>query len=160
MAIYNIILAVLPVLAVVAGSPLIQERAGGPEAIPIPANCTTINPLPHASCGVGNVSGYRVSDEFSKANAGYYAYYGATGSVAEASDFCFKQTYGYGSRGTYKAAVFAYNAPTPKGYFGSKGGELTNACLMYKKPLTPLDFVKAEDGQFTNATAISIYCPA
>ena len=160
MAIYNYILLLLPLLSsTVSGTP-IDKRAGGPAAVPIPSNCTTINPLPHAQCGTGNVNGYAVSPKFSNTSALYSSYYTATGSVAEASDFCFKQCYGYGNKGDCKSAVFAYNVPTPKGYYGTAGGDLMNACLMYKDYLSPLEFGKAEKGQWTNATAVSIYCPS
>jgi hypothetical protein len=161
MAIYNYIMLLLPLLSsVVSGSPILDKRAGGPAAVPIPSNCTKINPLPHAHCGTGNVNGYAVSPTFSNTSALYSSYYSASGSVAEASDFCFKQCYGFGPKGVCKSAVFARNVPKPKGYFGTAGGVLEDACLMYMEYLSPLDFVKAEPGQWTNATAVSIYCPS
>jgi hypothetical protein len=160
MSVYNYILMLLPVLSsAVSSSPNLDKRAGGPAAVAIPSKCTTINPLPHAHCGIGNINGYAVNPKFSNSSALFSSYYTATASVTDASDFCFKQCYGFGNKGDCKSAVFAYNVPTPKGYYGTAGGDLMNACLMYKNYLSPLDFVTAETAQWTNATAVSIYCP-
>jgi len=148
----TLLLAALPLLA--SASP-ITSRAGGPTAIPIPANCTVINPLPHASCGTGNVNGWQ--PQVATDNFIFSAYFGGTGSAASQADFCFQQCHGYLN---CVSAVLAQNVPTPKGYYGSEGGELSTACLFYDIYLNPNDFVPAPEGQWLNATAASIYCPA
>ena len=57
--------------------------------------------------------------------------------------------------------MLAYNAPTPKGYYGTEGGVLEIGCLMFNASFTPNDFVEVEvEGQYVNETAGNIYCPS
>ncbi|KAL1302041.1 hypothetical protein AAFC00_002488 [Neodothiora populina] len=147
--------AVLPLLAV--ASPL-KPRAGGPAFSPIPANCTLINALPHASDhpGNGTVNSWKPSDAVM--NQTVYSYY------LEQPDFytynkryegCLEQC---NSVTGCKSVVFANNAPTPKGYYGTTGGVLSVGCVMFGTYLTPDDFVPAIDGQWVNETSANIYC--
>ena len=57
---------------IVASSPIV-ERAGGPAAVPIPKQCTVINPLPHANCGTANVNGWMPNSTWVKQNLLYQA---------------------------------------------------------------------------------------
>ena len=69
---YILLSSLLSLLA--TASPLVQ-RAGGPIAKPIPKACTVINPLPHATCGIANVDGYKLDLTFTKHNLLYQAYF-------------------------------------------------------------------------------------
>ena len=81
-------------------------------------------------------------------------------SPKEAAKQCKQQCYGYGETGECKSSFFALEVPTPEGYMGTAGGELMNGCLMFTQFLDPEDFVAAEDGQYLNAKAANIDCPA
>lgn len=147
----------LPVLAM--ASP-IERRAGGPAITPIPSNCTVTNPLPHANhfCGNGTVSGWEPSSEALQSKV--YQWYLSQPdfqSVNQRWGGCIDQCNGLSG---CKSAFMAYNAPTPKGYFGTQGGALEVGCLFFNRTLTPLDFVPAVKGQYVNATAGNIYCPS
>jgi len=154
----HITLLIATSLASLAWATPIDKRAGGPAATPIPATCTVINPLPRGNCGIGNVNGYEPSTNFTIANSLYQSYFDGFLSVADQWTQCSEQCYGYGTPGTCKSAILAYNVPTPKGYYGTSGGDLETACLLYSAYLTPNDFVKAPEGQYTDATAGSIFC--
>ena len=86
---YYLLLTSLVALLATA-SPLV-ERAGGPIAKPIPAKCTVIDPLPHASCGVANVNGWMPESNFVKQNLIYQAYYEGLGSEADQAKVCKQQ---------------------------------------------------------------------
>ena len=150
--------SLLPLLA--SASPLVEKRAGGPVALPIPANCTTINPMPHANCGTANTNGYMVNSDFTTASLLYSAYFEQNLSPSAQAEQCFEQCNGYGNPGQCKSALLAYQVPTPKGYYGTPGGVLEIACLMYTDYLDPNQFVAAPEGQYLNATAVNIYCPS
>ncbi|KAK4544136.1 hypothetical protein LTR36_004634 [Oleoguttula mirabilis] len=155
MQLYVLLASVLPLLA--AASP-IQPRAGGPIAEPIPSNCTLINPLPHASCGNATTSGYMPTSNFTATNLVYSAYFeGFLSQPAQATE-CMQQCYGFGDKGDCKSALLGYRIPTPKGYYGTVGGDLETACLLYGAYLNPNVFVPAPSGQYVNATAQNIYC--
>lgn len=145
-------------LALLTVATPIDKRAGGPAATPIPSTCTVINPLPKASCGTGNVNGYMPSSNFTAANSLYQAYFSSSLSVSDQWTQCSEQCYGYGTPGTCKSALLAYNVPTPEGYYGTAGGDLETACLLYSAYLSPNDFVRAPAGQYMNATAGDIFC--
>jgi len=149
------LLGLFPLLA--AASP-IAPRAGGPVATPIPANCTTINPLSHASCGTANVSGYAPSANFTAAHQIYSAYFESSLSQSAQATQCMQQCYGFGLEGSCKSALIGSQIPTPKGYYGTAGGVLETACLMYDAYLDPTMFVQALEGQYVNETVHNIYC--
>ncbi|KAK5119630.1 hypothetical protein LTR85_007459 [Meristemomyces frigidus] len=157
MHVYMLFATLLPALA--ACSP-IRSRAGGPIAEPIPSNCTLINPLPHASCGNTTTSGYMPRSNFTAANLVYSAYFeGFLSQSAQATE-CMQQCYGYGEPGDCKSALVGYSIPTPKGYYGTAGGVLETACLLYGAYMDPTVFVAAPSGQYVNLTAVNIYCPS
>lgn len=81
MHISALLAAILPSLVM---SATLVERAGGPEAVPIPPTCTIINPLPHAAYGISNVDGYKPSTPFVKDNLLYSAYF--TTGLSRAAD--------------------------------------------------------------------------
>lgn len=72
---------------------------------------------------------------------------------------CQQQCYGYGTKGTCKAALLAYGVRTPKGYLGTEGGVPMTACLMYDVHVDSTMFVASPEGQFVNETMGNIYCP-
>lgn len=153
----NLLAAILPVLA--AATPIIKPRAGGPSYKLIPANCTITNPLPHASahCGNGTTNGWMPSPAFTASNQIYSFYleqpdFESTTSRAQG---CLEQCHGLDG---CVSALLAYNAPKPKGYYGTAGGQLDVGCMMFNVSLTPKDFVFAPKGQFVNETAGNIYC--
>lgn len=154
---FILLAALLPLLT--AATP-IKARAGGPAFVPIPANCTVINPLPHASCGTANVNGFMPAANFSSSNLIYSSYFDGFLSQSAQADDCLEQCNGYGDPGECKSALVAYNVPTPKGYYGTAGGVLETACLLYGAYFTPNDFVTAPAGQYVNETAGNIYCPS
>ncbi|THW84898.1 hypothetical protein D6C97_07471 [Aureobasidium pullulans] len=148
----------LPILA--AATPIdLERRAGGPAIVPLAANCTLMNPLPHASQhpGNGTISGYVPSSSFSASKV-YSWYIPQPDFLTREARWsnCIEQCNGYSG---CVSAYMAYNAPLPKGWLGLPGGELEVGCFMYNRTLTPLDFVVATEGQYVNATAGNIYCP-
>ncbi|TKA70692.1 hypothetical protein B0A55_06996 [Friedmanniomyces simplex] len=148
--------SILPLLA--ASIPL-SPRAGAPAFVPIPANCTVINPLPHAA-GVASVNGYMPASNFTTSHLLYAAYFDAPYNQTMQSELCLEQCYGYGYPANCKSALLAYWVPIPKGYYGSSGNEMSHtACLLYDAYLDPNLFVAAPSGQYVNETAGSIYCP-
>jgi hypothetical protein len=151
----TLLAAFLPLMA--SATPLLK-RAGGPTPSPIPNDCTVINPLPHAACGVGNVDGWAPTKDFTEAHQLYASYFGSFASISDQWTQCVESCCGYGDTGDCKSALLAYQVPTPAGYYGTAGGVLETACLLYDDYLTPNDFEAAEDGQYQNATAGSIYC--
>ena len=146
--------SLLPLLA--AASP-IEKRAGGPAIVPIPSNCTIINPLPHAACGTANVNGWMPASNESLL---YSAYFDGFLNQSEQAEQCLEQCYGYGNPGQCKSAFVGYQIPTPPGYFGTNGGDLETACLLYSTYSDPTNFTVAPAGQYLNATAGNIYCPS
>jgi len=145
-------------LALLATASPIAPRAGGPVAGTIPANCTVMNPLPHAACGTANVHGYMPSANFTSSHLLYSSYFEGTLSQSAQATQCMEQCYGYGTPGQCKSVLVGYQIPTPKGYYGTAGGVLETACLLYSAYLVPTDFVAAPSGQYVNETAGSIYC--
>lgn len=147
--------AALPLLTL--ASPL-KTRAGGPGFTPIPANCTIINPLPHASqhYGNGTITGWVPSDAAMN-NTAYQFYLTQPDFVTYATRYeqCLEQC---NSLAGCKSVVFANNAPTPKGYFGTAGGVPSVGCVMFKQYLTPEDFVPATANAWVNETSANIYC--
>ncbi|KAK0284887.1 hypothetical protein LTR35_000222 [Friedmanniomyces endolithicus] len=141
----------------------LTPRAGAPLFVPIPANCTIINPLPHAKCGhtgVGTVNGYMPAPNFTASHLAYAAYFDAPYNQTFQSKLCLEQCNGYGYTTNCKSALLAYQVPIPKGYYGSPGNETSpTACLLYDAYLDPNKFVAAPDGKFVNETVGSIYCP-
>jgi hypothetical protein len=148
----------LPLLAV--ASPIgLDRRAGGPAITPIPASCTIMNPLPHASqyYGNGTVSGWvPSSDALSHQIYSWYLSQPDYMTINNRWSNCIEQCNGLSG---CASAFMAYNAPLPKGYYGLPGGQLEVGCLFFNRTLTPLDFVTAKAGQYVNATAGNIYCP-
>ncbi|KAK5163272.1 uncharacterized protein LTR77_010858 [Saxophila tyrrhenica] len=147
--------SLLPLLA--AASPLV-ERAGGPASVPVPASCAVINPLPFANCGSSNVDGYKPNPDFVTDHLLYQAYFTSGQSQAEDAQQCKEQCFGYGNPGQCKSSFIANQVPTPKGYYGTKGGQLETGCLLFDEYLSPLDFISSKAGRYVNATATDIYC--
>lgn len=162
----------IPLLAV--ASPLypvntLKPRAGGPGSTPIGANCTLVNPLPLASNHSGNativngtttangtINGWKPSDAAMN-NTIYSFYLTQPDFVTYASRYeeCLEQC---NSLDGCKSVLFANNAPTPKGYYGTAGGALDVGCVMFKQFLTAEDFVPAASGNWVNETAANIHC--
>ncbi|KAK3111782.1 hypothetical protein LTR53_012610 [Teratosphaeriaceae sp. CCFEE 6253] len=154
---------ILPVLAI---SIPVAPRAGGPAFIPIPANCTVINPLPYAggsTANVGCVNGFKPAANFT-ASHHIYGYYLASTPNNQSTQFemCLEQCNGFSYKGDCKSALLAYRVPYPKFYYGvTPDGELAGVgCLMFDAYLDPNKFVAAPVGQYVNETAGSIYCPS
>ncbi|KAF1344190.1 hypothetical protein BDV97DRAFT_305367 [Delphinella strobiligena] len=147
----------IPLLAV--ASPLysvntLKPRAGGPGSTPIAANCTLVNPLPLASNHSGNAT---IPSDAAMNNTVYYFYLTQPDFVTYASRYeeCLEQC---NSLDGCKSVLFANNAPTPKGYYGTAGGALDVGCVMFKQYLTAEDFVPAASGNWVNETAANIHC--
>lgn len=149
--------SLLPLLA--ACMP-VEPRAGGPAAVPIPANCTVVNPFTQFDYTLATTNGLMPSAGLNSSHAIYSSFYD-TPSDDQSVDAirCMEECYGYGSRGTCKAAVLAFQAPTPVGYYDTPGGVLEVGCIMYDAYLSPSDFEAAPDGQYLNMTTGNIVCP-
>ena len=130
-------------------------RAGGPIAKPIPANCTIKSPLPATTSTA--TAAYAPAPNTTSISV-YSAYYqpASTNQTALFTQ-CLEQCYGFGTPGTCMAAYLASNVPAPP-LFGSPGGQLETACLMYNRTLTPADFVLAPAGTYTDAMSGDILC--
>lgn len=71
---------------------------------------------------------------------------------------CLQQCYGYGTHVECKTAYWAENVTVPKGYYGSEGGYLATACLLFGRVLGEGDFVGAPEGQGVGAWAAVVEC--
>ena len=153
-------ISIIALFAAATTSAPLKPRAGGPAFIPIPSNCTIINPLPQAACGASKITGWQVSETFNASHHLYAEYFEGFLSRPAQTKQCLEQCYGYGNRGDCKSALLANNVPTPPGYFGTAGGVLEAACLMFDAYLDPDSFSKAPGGQYVAEAAGSIYCPS
>jgi hypothetical protein len=89
----------------------------------------------------------------------YSSYYPSyTSNTTAMAQQCLQQCYGYGYHVECKTAYWAENMVVPAGYYGTAGGQLETACLMFSRALTSDDFVAAPEGQGTGATAGNIAC--
>ncbi|KAK3654055.1 hypothetical protein LTR56_003491 [Elasticomyces elasticus] len=156
----KISLLVASVLPLFATSTPLNSRAGGPFFVPIPANCTIINPLPHAGCGIANVHGYMPNRNFHKNHLLHEAYFSTYRNESAEARGCQEQCYGLGFGRGCKSALVAYHVESSIGYYGSTTvGMSPTACLLYDAYLDPSKFVAAPKGQYVNETAGSLYCP-
>ncbi|CAK4030912.1 Hypothetical predicted protein [Lecanosticta acicola] len=142
----TITLILFTALAALASASPLTKRAGGPAIVPIPSDCPTTNPLPAST-------GYMPTPD-----TVYQEFYTSSRPASEVAQECFDQCYGFGAPGTCKAAVLAYNVPTPEGYYGTAGGVLEISCMMFEDYLDETSFAEAPAGQYTNETAANIYC--
>lgn len=151
--------AALPLLAL--ASPIassVKARAGAPAIVPLPANCTLTDSLPHASDhpGNGTISGWKPTNatlqseiyEFFLEQPDFYSYNARY-------EQCLEQCHGLSG---CKSVFFSNNAIVPAGYYFSSGGEEALGCIMFSKYLTPYDFEPAANGTYVNATSANIYC--
>jgi hypothetical protein len=128
-------------------------RAGGPAITPIPENCVISDPK------------YTTTEPFLPTSAStdallYSAYYPSNSdNTTQMSEQCLQQCYGYGSHVECKAAYWAENVKTPAGYYGTPGGELMTACLLYTRTMLFADFETAPEGQGTGAYTRNLACP-
>lgn len=153
-----ILLSFLPLFATT--NPIVSRAGGGPIPKAIPSNCTITNALPHTAngCGFASINGWMPRTNFTTTHLLYSAYFDLPESAVELWKRCSEQCYGYGDEGQCKSVVLAQNVPTPEGYYGTAGGELRTACLLFEQHITPNDFEKAQAGQWVNETAGGIYC--
>ena len=131
----------------------IVARAGGPAITPIPSNCTVTDPLP-TDPNTSYVPAPAAHDDMLYSS--YYPSY--TSNTTAMAQQCLQQCYGYGYHVECKTAYWAENVVVPAGYYGTAGGQLETACLMFSRALTGDDFVAAPEGQGTSATASNIAC--
>ncbi|EDU45592.1 hypothetical protein A1F94_002948 [Pyrenophora tritici-repentis] len=130
----------------------IVPRAGGPAITPIPSTCAVTSPMPASNASY-------MPAPATKSDILYSAYYSAFSSNTTAmAQQCLEQCYGYGYHVECKTAYWAQNVAVPAGYYGTAGGQLETACLMFNRALTSDDFVVAPEGQGTDAVARNIVC--
>lgn len=153
-----VLLSGLPLLT--TASPMLPRAGGGPMPKPIPSNCTITNALPHTAteCRSASINGWMPRINFTNTHLLYAAYFDVPQTAEELWKTCSEQCYGYGYEGDCKSVILAQDVPTPKGYYGTLGGELLTACLLFGQSITPNDFEMAQVGQWVNETAWSIYC--
>ncbi|USP74665.1 uncharacterized protein yc1106_01939 [Curvularia clavata] len=126
-------------------------RAGGPAIVPIPSTCTVTQP-------VAATPSFLPAPATTAATL-YSAYYPSFSSnKTQMAQQCLQQCYGYGTHTECKTAYWAENVVIPKGYYGTEGGGLATACLMFDRELGQEDFVLAPEGQGTGAWAGVIEC--
>ncbi|KAF2850556.1 hypothetical protein T440DRAFT_468533 [Plenodomus tracheiphilus IPT5] len=130
------------------------SRAGGPAIVPIPDTCTITNPLPTTTGTTSFLPAPSTNSDIL-----YSAYYSSfsTNKTAMAEQ-CLQQCYGYGYHVECKTAFWAENVLTPAGYYGTPGGDLATACVLFGRALVAGDFVVAPEGQGTDAFAGNIAC--
>lgn len=149
---------VLPLLAL--ASPIINpiSRAGAPSFTPIPANCTLTNPLQPTSAHVVDGTIVNWAPSAAIMNQTVYSFYLAQPDFESYStryEGCLEQCY---SLTGCKSVLFANNAPTPAGYYGTAGGVPSLGCIMFGVSLTPADFVLSNTTLWLNETAANINC--
>jgi hypothetical protein len=89
----------------------------------------------------------------------YSSYYPSFSSNTSAmAEQCLQQCYGYGYHVECKSAYWAENVMVPAGYYGTAGGQLSTACLMFSRALNMDDFVPVPEGQRIDAFAGNIAC--
>ncbi|CBX90641.1 hypothetical protein IAQ61_002132 [Plenodomus lingam] len=131
----------------------IAARAGGPAIVPVPSSCSVNSPLPTPAD-----SSYLPAPA-TDGDILYSAFYPSyTTNKTEMAENCLFQCYGYGNHTECKTAYWAENVPTPSGYYGTPGGDLSTACIFFTRPLSASDFVVAPVGQATDAYAGNIAC--
>ncbi|OCL04362.1 hypothetical protein AOQ84DRAFT_119457 [Glonium stellatum] len=162
LALSSLLLLTLTTAIPTPSTPHHLARAGGPIAKPIPANCTLTSPLPTTtSTSASNTS--TTTNNYAPApnttSSSVYSAYYPPASTNQTALFtqCLEQCYGFGTPGTCVAAYLAGNVPAPP-LFGSPGGQLETACLMFNRSLTAADFVLAPAGTYTGALSADIFC--
>lgn len=146
-------------LAQLIQSTPLGPRQGAPTPSPIPPNCTVINAITKTKDVNATSDGYMPQSNFTAAHLVYSAYYTSPLNQSVLATQCMQQCYGYGYPGDCKSSLLAYQVPTPAGYYGTAGGVLETACLLFDTYLDPCSFDSAPSGQYVNETAASIYCP-
>jgi len=146
-------------LVIVANPIALRPRAGGPTLKPIPSTCDITNPLPHSSCNAtAATSGYKPTSAFASNHKLYESYFDLPTPAEELWEQCSQQCYGYGDAGECKSVILAYGVPTPKGYYGGPGGELTIVCLLFDEYLADEVFEAAVAGQWLDERAGNLHC--
>ncbi|CAI6337506.1 unnamed protein product [Periconia digitata] len=127
-------------------------RAGGPAIVPIPSNCAVTNPMEATTLGTAFLPASATEDV-----ALYSAYYPSnSANTTQMAEQCSQQCYGYGDHTECKASFWAENVEIPEGRLGA--GQLSTACLLYKRALTDFDFTPAPEGEGTSAYTRNIAC--
>lgn len=135
----------------VIGNPF-ARRAGAPEAVPLPSSCTTYNPLLALE-----PTNYAPAPSFLNESTIYAFYlYHDSPAVTGAYTKCIQQCHGFGND-TCKAIFYASAVPRPP-MFGSPGGYLTTACLMFDRFVEADDFVIAESGTYDSPVVACLSC--
>ncbi len=140
--------------AAAAAVPVLQARAGGPIAQPIPADCDiyTVRPSPMDTA-------FKPTDDFI-ASAQIYSYYlpdPAPVNDDDAFQNCLEQCYGYGNPGRdCKSVVWAHQVPGASFGYGSGNG---SACLFFHGTVYDFDLEATTDGTYVEARADNIVCP-
>lgn len=137
----------------------LTPRAGGPAIVPIPSTCT-ITPLAPPTSSNNNNNNQSFLPAPATADASLYsAYYPSFSSnKTQMAQQCLQQCYGYGDHIECRTAFWAENVVVPPGYYGTEGGYLATACLMFDRVLSEGDFVGAPEGQGTGAFAATVEC--
>ncbi|CAE7175354.1 hypothetical protein P3342_007944 [Pyrenophora teres f. teres] len=148
----TLLIAAISSLASALPTSNIVPRAGGPAITPIPSTCAVTSPMPASNASY-------MPAPATKNDVLYSAYYSAFSSNTTAmAQQCLEQCYGYGYHVECKTAYWAQNVAVPAGYYGTAGGQLETACVMFSRALTSDDFVVAPEGQGTDAVAGNISC--
>ncbi|KAK4969895.1 hypothetical protein LTR66_011620 [Elasticomyces elasticus] len=152
------LILIFAIFTALISASLVIPRAGGPSFVPIPPSCNVTNPLP-CTANTTRISGYMPSSNFTS-NHQLYSFYLLASQLNSTAQFqgCLQQCNGFGTPGTCKAALLAYDVPTPADFFGTQGGVLEIACFMYSKFLSRGDFVKAPNGTYVDERAGNIRC--
>jgi hypothetical protein len=135
-------------------NPAHPKRAGGPAFTPIPSTCPvyTVLPVPLSS----SPPHYAPLASVDASNQVYAAYYEpASSNDTSVYIGCLEQCNGLSG---CKAAYIAWDVPTPKGYYGTPGGDLMTACLMYNRTLVVADFEVAGSGTHRDARMGNLSC--
>lgn len=130
--------------------------AGGPAATPIPSNCTITNLAPT----MGQMRNESYVPTASASNDILFSvYYPAPSTNTTTMSLqCLEQCHSYGDGSQCKTAFWAEKMPVLEGYYGSPGGQLETACLLFTRVLGDNDFMAASEGQASHAFAWSLRC--
>ncbi|KAF4552968.1 Hypothetical protein D9617_8g049810 [Elsinoe fawcettii] len=133
-------------------SALVLPRAGGPPFVPIPSTCSITTPIPS-----GNYTLHLAPNAAIRASSLIYqAYFPLPDyiSIFNRWEGCLGQCNGLTG---CVAAYLVDGIKTPKGWYGTAGGERERACLMFDRALGEGDLV-AKEG-VGNGTVGNIECP-
>jgi len=153
----------------------VDKRAGGPAVVPIPDTCSLVSVSPANNAQPSSPYVRARSDDVATAATTFipkaaflssnrvYAWFADPGTFSHnaslAYQICLEQCHGLGSGSDCQSVYFAQTYPAEP-QFGGPGGWPSDACIMFKTPLTAEDLenVPTKNSTATGAIGTNIFC--